>query len=79
MRIYFDWLNISDQPITGVKESAMQNYLETLKHKHRRLNRLIDNCKAAGRQHEMQQLKRIRLRIKDRIAAIQRRSDIVCT
>ncbi len=57
----------------------MHNYLETLKQRHRRLNRLIDNCKAAGRQHEMQQLKRIRLRIKDKIAAIQRRSNIACT
>lgn len=56
----------------------MHYYLETLKQKHRRLNRLIDNCKAAGRQHEMQQLKRIRLRIKDKIAAIQRRSNIAC-
>lgn len=50
----------------------MKNYLETLKQKHRRMNRLIDNCKAAGRQHEMQQLKRIRLQIKDKIAATQR-------
>ena len=57
----------------------MHNYLETLKQRHRRLNRLIDSCKAAGRQHEMQQLKRIRLRIKDKIAAIQRRSNIACT
>ncbi len=57
----------------------MQNYLETLKHKHRRLNRLIDNCKAAGRQQEMQHLKRIRLHIKDQIAAIQRRSNLACT
>ena len=54
------------------KENIMKNYLETLKLKHRRLNRLIDNCKAAGRQQEMQQLKRIRLQIKDRIAATQR-------
>ena len=50
----------------------MKNYLETLKQKHRRLNRLIDNCKAAGRQQEMRQLKRIRLQIKDKIAATQR-------
>lgn len=50
----------------------MKNYLETLKQKHRRLNRLIDNCKVAGRQQEMQQLKRIRLLIKDKIAATQR-------
>lgn len=57
----------------------MENYLETLKHRHRRLNRLIDNCKAAGRQQEMQQLKRIRLHIKDQIAAIQRRSNLART
>ena len=54
------------------KEKVMKNYLQTLKLKHRRLNRLIDNCKAAGRQQEMQQLKRIRLQIKDKIAATQR-------
>ncbi len=57
----------------------MQNYLETLKLKHRRLNRLIDNCKVVGRQQEMQRLKRIRLQIKDKIAAIQRRSTRACT
>ena len=50
----------------------MKNYLQTLKLKHRQLSRLIDNCKAAGQQQEMQQLKRIRLQIKDKIAATQR-------
>lgn len=50
----------------------MKNYLERLKQEHRRLNRLIDNCKAVGRQQEMRQLKRIRLQIKDKIAATQR-------
>jgi hypothetical protein len=55
-----------------LKEIDMQNYLETLKLKHRRLNRLIDNCKAHGRQQEMRQLKRLRLLIKDKIAAAQR-------
>ena len=49
----------------------MKHYLEDLKRRHRRLNRLIDNCKAAGRQSEMQELKRIRLSIKDKITAIQ--------
>jgi len=57
----------------------MQNYLETLKLKHRKLNRLIDNCKAAGRQQEMQQMKRLRLRIKDKMAALQRRSNNACS
>lgn len=46
----------------------MKNYLEKLQQQHRRLNRIIDNCKTAGRQHEMQQLKRVRLRIKGKIA-----------
>ncbi len=50
----------------------MSNRIEVLSQKHRRLNRLIDTCKAAGRQNEMQQLKRIRLRIKDALAAAQR-------
>ena len=49
----------------------MRHYLEDLKRRHRRLNRLIDNSKAAGRQGEMQELKRVRLRIKDKITAIQ--------
>lgn len=47
----------------------MNSYLDKLYQRHRRLNRLIDNCKTASRQHEMQQLKKIRLRIKDEIAA----------
>ncbi|MEL6874379.1 MAG: YdcH family protein [Pseudomonadota bacterium] len=47
----------------------MNSYLDKLYQRHRRLNRLIDNCKAASRQQEMRQLKKIRLRIKDEIAA----------
>ncbi|GAA0473459.1 hypothetical protein GCM10009096_13460 [Parasphingorhabdus litoris] len=50
----------------------MKNYVDELVRRHRRLNRLIDNCRAAGRQQEMQQLKRIRLNIKDKIAAARR-------
>ncbi len=50
----------------------MKNYVNELVRRHRRLNRLIDNCRAAGRQQEMQQLKRVRLKIKDRIAAAKR-------
>ncbi|WP_108812550.1 DUF465 domain-containing protein [Sphingorhabdus sp. Alg231-15] len=50
----------------------MKSYLDELIKRHRRLNRLIDNCKAAGRQQEMQHLKRIRLSIKDKIAAVKR-------
>lgn len=54
----------------------MTNRLEVLRLKHRRLNRLIDTCKAAGRQTEVQQLKRIRLRIKDALVAAQRRYEL---
>ncbi len=50
----------------------MKNYINELVRRHRRLNRLIDNCRAAGRQQEMQQLKRVRLSIKDKIAAAKR-------
>lgn len=50
----------------------MKNYLTELVKRHRKLNRLIDNCRAVGRQQEMKQLKRIRLKIKDKIAAAKR-------
>ncbi len=51
----------------------MNHHLEELKRRHRRLNRLIDTCKSAGREHEMKQLKRIRLRLKDTISNMLRR------
>ncbi|QIG79170.1 YdcH family protein [Stakelama tenebrarum] len=51
----------------------MKDRLNDLSRRHRRLNRLIDNCRAANRQEEMKTLKRIRLRLKDEIAALQRR------
>lgn len=54
----------------------MTNRIHTLLQKHRRLNRLIDSCKAAGRQSEMQHLKRLRLRIKDALtSAMAQRED----
>jgi uncharacterized protein YdcH (DUF465 family) len=48
----------------------MNSYIEALVKRHRRLNRLIDNCKTAGRQEEIKVLKRIRLKLKDKIAAV---------
>jgi len=57
----------------------MTHRLEVLMQKHRRLNRLIDTCKAAGRHSEMQQLKRIRLRIKDALVAAQRQYQLPST
>lgn len=53
-------------------EILMKPYLKKLLGEHRTLNRIIDNAKAVGRQNEVKQLKRLRLHIKDRIAALQR-------
>jgi uncharacterized protein YdcH (DUF465 family) len=50
----------------------MKRHLQRLYHEHRRLNRLIDTCRNAARQDEMKVLKRLRLRIKDKIAQMQR-------
>ncbi len=46
----------------------MNRYLDRLQQEHRRLNRLIDNCRSVARQSEMMSLKKLRLKIKDRIA-----------
>lgn len=53
-------------------EKLMKPYLTKLLSEHRMLNRIIDNAKALGRQNEVKQLKRVRLNVKDRIAALQR-------
>ncbi|WP_374614775.1 YdcH family protein [Sphingorhabdus sp.] len=50
----------------------MNSYLERLQQEHRRLNRRIDNCRNAVRQNEMKALKRLRLKLKDKIAQFQR-------
>lgn len=52
----------------------MNNHLNKLRLRHRRIDRLIDTSKAFGKQEEIKVLKRIRLKLKDQIAAIQRRS-----
>ena len=49
----------------------MNRYLDRLQQEHRRLNRVIDNCRSAARQSEMKELKRLRLKIKDRITELQ--------
>lgn len=50
----------------------MNRYLDRFQQEHRRLNRLIDNCRSATRQNELKALKKFRLKIKDRIAQLQR-------
>lgn len=57
---------------TTPEEPVMKSYLQKLMREHRMLNRIIDNAKAFGRQHELKDLKRLRLRMKDKIAAMQR-------
>ncbi|WP_164931268.1 hypothetical protein [Erythrobacter sp. HKB08] len=50
----------------------MEGYISKLRRRHRRLDRLIDTSKAAGKQEDVKILKRIRLKLKDRIVAAQR-------
>lgn len=47
-------------------------YLRKLVRRHRALNRLIDTTKSAGAREELKTMKRLRLRLKDKIAALQR-------
>ena len=50
----------------------MLPYLRRLVREHRALNRLIDTTKAADAREEVKAMKRLRLRLKDKIAALQR-------
>lgn len=52
----------------------MQAQLDRLIRRHRRLDRLIDTSKSAGKQADVKMLKRLRLRLKDRIEEIRRRA-----
>jgi len=52
----------------------MDNYLDRLLRRHRRIDRLIDTSKAHGKQEDMKLLKRARLQLKDRIAELQGRN-----
>ncbi len=54
------------------EEKVMKPYLRKLMREHRTLNRLIRTTKALGAQNELREMKRLRLRIKDKIAAMQR-------
>lgn len=51
----------------------MTRHLENLVSQLRALNRRIANCRAVSRQEDLKVLKRMRLRLKDRIAAFERR------
>jgi len=52
----------------------MDNYLDRLLRRHRRIDRLIDTSKAHGKQEDLKLLKRARLQLKDRIAELRGRN-----
>jgi uncharacterized protein YdcH (DUF465 family) len=51
----------------------MNWYVSRLQNEHRRLNRLIDDRRDTLGQNELALLKRLRLRVKDRLTELQRR------
>ena len=53
-------------------EKIMIPYLRKLTREHRQLNRLIDTTKSEIARDELKALKRLRLRLKDKIIALQR-------
>jgi len=53
-------------------EKIMKPYLHKLLREHRALNRLIDTTKAVGASDDIKAMKRLRLRLKDKIVALQR-------
>lgn len=53
-------------------EKIMKPYLRKLMREHRALNRLIDTTKTIGASEQVNAMKRVRLRLKDKIAALQR-------
>ena len=53
-------------------EKIMKPYLRRLMREHRALNRMIDTTKALGASERIKAMKRLRLRLKDKITALQR-------
>ncbi|KWV94651.1 MULTISPECIES: YdcH family protein [unclassified Erythrobacter] len=53
-------------------EKIMKPYLRKLMREHRNLNRLIDTSKSALAREDLKAMKRLRLRLKDKIVALQR-------
>ncbi|NVD43515.1 YdcH family protein [Qipengyuania atrilutea] len=50
----------------------MKPYLRKLMREHRALNRMIDTTKTIGASEQVKAMKRLRLRLKDKITALQR-------
>lgn len=55
-----------------IDEPVMKPYLTKLLREHRAIDCLIDTTKALGAQEKVKALKRTRLRLKDKISALQR-------
>lgn len=53
-------------------EKIMKPYLRQLMREHRALNRMIETTKAIGAREQLKAMKRLRLRLKDKISALQR-------
>lgn len=53
-------------------EKIMKPYLRKLIREHRALNRLIDTTKAIGASDKVKAMKRLRLRLKDKIDSLHR-------
>ncbi|MXP29432.1 DUF465 domain-containing protein [Porphyrobacter algicida] len=53
-------------------EKIMKPYLCKLMREHRALNRMIDTTKALGASEQVKAMKRVRIGLKDKIAALQR-------
>ncbi len=56
----------------SIEEHVMKPYLKKLVREHRALDRLINTTKALGAQEQIKAMKRTRLRLKDKITALQR-------
>lgn len=53
-------------------EKIMKPYLRKLMREHRALNRMIDTTRTIGASEHVKAMKRLRLRLKDKITALQR-------
>ena len=53
-------------------EKIMKPYLRQLMREHRALNRMIETTKAIAASEQLKAMKRLRLRLKDKIDALQR-------
>jgi hypothetical protein len=56
------------------EQKRITAYLHKLRHEHRALNRMIDTTKSIGASDQVKALKRLRLRLKDKITALQNTS-----